>query len=237
MKRLSPLSSSSRSRHGPTLAGAPRGSRGGEAAPVSAGRPDLGDAVLETLKQMLSTRAKSSVEDPSLAPAAVLLLIYPKDGEHCILLNRRSDRVEHHKGEIAFPGGGRDPADRDFLDTALREVHEEMGIMPQHVTVLGQLDDVATRSNFGVRVFVGTIPYPYPFQPSAREIEDVLEIPVRALRNLANVREEVRWLDGRTHRRYSYAHGERLVHGVTAQILTQFLELLPDEAVGGEQLR
>ena len=200
-------------------------------------RPDLGNGVLKTLKQMLSTREKISVEDPSLAPAAVLLLIYPKGGEHCILLNRRSDGVEHHKGEIAFPGGGEDPEDKDFLDTALREVHEEMGIMPQHVTVLGQLDDVATRSNFGVRVFVGTSPYPYPFQPNAREIDEVLEVPVRVLRNPSNVREEVRWLDGRTYRHYSYAYGEHLVHGATAQILTQFLELLPDGAAEGEHLR
>ena len=138
--------------------------------------------------------------------------------------------MEHHKGEISFPGGGKDPGDKDYLDTALRETYEEMGIRPEDVTVLGQLDDVVTRSRFGVRVFVGAIPHPYTFTPSCREVAEVLEVGLRDLQDPANRREEVHWLNGKTSKAYCYAHGSHLIFGATAQIMTQFLELLPDTA-------
>lgn len=244
LKRLSPPSSNSHNKDGAILVGAHHGPFSTGSAPRDpevtslemGSSTSLEDPVLESLKQALSTRDKCSVEDPLLTPAAVLILIYPHDGDHRILLNKRSYSVEHHKGEISFPGGGRDPEDRDFVDTALRETQEEMGIEPRHVIILGQLDDVTTRSNFAVRVFVGTIPYPYPFHPSPSEIDEVIEIPISVLRNPANAREEVQWVDGRTHTRYSYAYGERLVHGVTAQMLTQFLELLAEGTAEREQL-
>ncbi|MCE2464196.1 MAG: CoA pyrophosphatase [Dehalococcoidia bacterium] len=188
----------------------------------------MSDSTIEgMIGGVLSARKKVTVRDQSLMPAAVLLLMYPKDGKYCILLQKRTDGVEHHKGEISLPGGSKDPEDRDFLDTALREVHEEMGIRPEDVTVLGDLDDVVTRTQFGIRVFVGTIPYPYPFKPSPVEIAEVLEVPVVELMSPANRREEARWVDGRVSKAYSYAYKEHLIFGATAQIVTQFLELLP----------
>ncbi len=180
----------------------------------------------DRIKQILARRVKQTVTDSTLMPAAVFLLLYSKDGEYCILLNKRSDQVEHHKGEISFPGGARDPEDRDFLDTALRETEEEMGISRDDVTVLGELDDVVTRSNYGVRVYVGTIPYPYPFNPSAVEIAEVLEVPVSMLLDQANIRRETRWVDEQLGTSVSYAYGDHLVFGATAKILQQFLELL-----------
>ena len=96
-----------------------------------------------------------------------MLLLYPKDGDFCVLLNKRSMEVEHHKGEMSFPGGARDPEDSDYEDTARRETEEEMGIARDDITILGRLDDNVTRTNFLVKVFVGTIPYPYEFSPSS----------------------------------------------------------------------
>jgi 8-oxo-dGTP pyrophosphatase MutT (NUDIX family) len=188
----------------------------------------MGLSTPDLIKKVLAQRVKQVVSDSNLMPAAVLLLLYSKDGEYCVLLNKRSELVEHHKGEISLPGGARDPEDRDFLETALREVEEEMGINRADVTILGELDDVVTRTNFGVRVYIGTIPYPYVFQPSPIEIAEVLEVPISLLCNLANVRCETRWVDGQPVTAYSYAYNQHLVYGVTAKILQQFLEILED---------
>jgi 8-oxo-dGTP pyrophosphatase MutT (NUDIX family) len=178
------------------------------------------------LQQVLAQRVKKNITDSDLMPAAVLLLLYAKEGAYHVLLNKRSELVEHHKGEISFPGGARDPEDRDFLDTALRETEEEMGVSRSDVTILGELDDIVTRSNFGVRVFVGTIPYPYPFKPSQDEIAEVLEVPLSVLQDPANLRQDARWVDNQLTTSYAYACGEHLVFGATATILEQFLDLL-----------
>ena len=182
----------------------------------------------DVLQRVLSHRVSRAVDDPTLTPAAVLLLLYRKDGDYCVLLNKRSEQVEHHKGEISFPGGAWDPEDKDFLDTALRETEEEMGIHRGDVTIFGELDEVVTRSRFNVRVFVGGIHYPYAFKPSDLEIAEVLEVPISWLQDPANLRVETRWEDGALVNAYSYAYKEHVVFGATAKILQQFLELLAD---------
>ncbi|MSQ07077.1 MAG: CoA pyrophosphatase [Dehalococcoidia bacterium] len=188
----------------------------------------MGLSTPQIIEKVLAHRSKATLADASLMPAAVMVLLYPKDGEYCVLLNKRSEQVEHHKGEISFPGGARDPEDQDFLATALREVEEEMGIHPAHVSLLGQLDDVATRSHFGVRVFTGTIPYPYPFRPSADEIAEVLEVPISLLQSPAALRQETRWVEGRGVSACTYAYNHHLIFGATAKILQQFLQLLEE---------
>ncbi len=161
-----------------------------------------------------------------------MVLLYQKDGDYCVLLNKRSQDVEHHKGEISFPGGSTDPEDRDALDTALRETEEEMGIHRDDISVLGEMDEVATRSQFRVRVFTGTLRqaqgHPYEFRPSADEIAEIVEFPVSALLDPASVRVDTHWLDGGPSTVFSYAHDKHLVFGATARILQQFLQLLED---------
>ena len=177
------------------------------------------------LKQVLAERVKVDITDSDLMPAAVLILLYAKNGSFHVLLNKRSELVEYHKGEISFPGGARDPEDRDFVDTALRETEEEMGVSRGDITILGQLDDIITRTNFGVRVYVGTIPYPYPFKPSADEIAEVLEIPISVLQDPTNLLQDARLVDGELSITISYACDGHVVFGATATILEQFLDI------------
>ena len=108
----------------------------------------------ELIKQALAKHVAERVDGTGMMPASVMILLYFKDGEYCILLNKRSEEVEHHKGEISFPGGARDLEDRDSLETALRETEEEMGIKREDITVLGEMDEIVTRSNFQVSVFI-----------------------------------------------------------------------------------
>ena len=188
------------------------------------------------VRRILSENPKKTIYDPSLVPAAVMLLLYRKDGEHCILLNKRTDEVEHHKGEISFPGGAMDDGDESLLHTALRETEEEMGIQPEHVELLGEVDDVPTSSNFLISTYVGTIPYPYDFKPSEIEVADVLEVPISVLMDPDSGRDEVRIVDGKLVSSPAYAYQGHLIYGATARVLRRFLELLESEPIVKETL-
>ena len=188
----------------------------------------MGETTLDLIRDALTRRQPITAAPEGLMPAAVMLLLYRKDGDYCVLLNKRSMTVEHHKGEMSFPGGAKDPEDTDFEDTARRETYEEMGIARDDITILGRLDDNVTRSNFLVKVFVGTIPYPYEFRPSSIEIAEVVEIPLGVLRDPASWRWDSRIEDGERVAVRSYGYQQHLVYGATAKILDQFLEVVED---------
>ena len=183
-------------------------------------------STIAAVRRILSQSPKKTLHDASLIPAGVMVLLYPDDGEYRVLLNVRSADVEDHKGEISFPGGRMDEGDGTLLDTALRETHEEMGIQPQDVEVLGELDDVATRSSYVISPYVGTIPIPYHFKPNDREVAEVLEVPVSMLVDPGSLRDEMRLVDGEPVNSPSYAYRGHLIFGATAKVLRRFLEHL-----------
>ncbi len=182
------------------------------------------------VRRALGQVTKRPIDDPSLTPAAVLVLVYLKEGRYCILLNKRSDSVAEHKGEIAFPGGRREADDASLRETALRESFEEMGVRPQDVEVLGELDDVATISSYVITPFVGTIPHPYPFAPDEREVAEVLEVPLAELDNPTNIREEARLENGGLVYEKAYTYRGHLIFGATAKVLHRLLYMLTPSA-------
>ncbi|MBF8266843.1 MAG: CoA pyrophosphatase [Dehalococcoidia bacterium] len=181
---------------------------------------------VESIRGPLARATPLTLDDPGLVPAGVMLLLFPKNGELCALLNKRTNLVEHHKGEISFPGGAQDPEDTTILDTALRETHEEMGVKREDVDILGRLDQVSTGSRFSITPFVGAIPGSYAFKASRIEVAKVLEVPLALLLDRANWREETRFEQRGLATRYAYAFGDHLIYGATARILTQFLGLI-----------
>ena len=185
---------------------------------------------IDRVRRILSRSPKSTIDDASLTPAAVMVLVYRKDDQLCVLLNKRSQSVAEHKGEISFPGGRREDGDRTSVDTALRETFEEMGVRPEDVEVLGELDDAATNSNYVISPVVGTIPESYDFKPDKREVAEVIEIPLQELTAPRALRQEARIVDGGVVVRPSYAYQGHLVYGATASLLARFLELLDDAA-------
>ena len=186
----------------------------------------MADPILSDLKQILSKRPTVSLKSPNCNPAAVLLLIYQKEHDYYINLQKRTQHVQYHKGEVCLPGGTPETGDASLLETALREAEEEIGIHPSDVTILGQIDDVVTRTDYTVKVFVGTIPHPYSFSTNDAEVEEVLEVPLTALMNPANLREEVYWEPDNVTTGYSYAYGRHIIYGATAKIIGQFLHLI-----------
>lgn len=184
--------------------------------------------MIDDIRQRLAAYEPARIDDDSLARAAVLLPLYESGSGLHVLFTRRSELVEHHKGQISFPGGAFDAGDPDLRYTAVRETWEEIGVAMDHVDVIGQLDEMITVSNFLVRPFVGRItqPGPYPFAHSEVEVAEILEVPLVHLRDAANVLVEPRLYQGRTVMAYSYRWRDHLIWGATARILKQFLDLL-----------
>lgn len=183
------------------------------------------DLFLNSIRELLSKRTRHELKYSSYIPAAVMLLVYTKYGKYHMHLHKRSDFVDRHKGEIAFPGGVQESDDNGPLETALRETHEEIAILPEDITILGQMDDLVTTSGYLINVFVGTIPYPYHFIPNRREINEVLEIPLKVLYDSSNIRQECYWNKTGNFTHYSYAYKHHIIYGATAKIISQFLSI------------
>ena len=106
----------------------------------------MNDALLTELESVLSSRPPKSMDGPDVRPAAVLLLVFPKNGQYYVHVQKRSRQLKNHAGEACFPGGKPRPQDDSLLATALREAHEEEDINPEDVTILGRLNDTPTRT-------------------------------------------------------------------------------------------
>jgi len=188
--------------------------------------PDFEDR----LEGLLRNRRKNLLSADGMITAAVLVPLFRKDGTSHVLLTKRSEFVEHHKGEISFPGGKVDPSDANMLACALRETAEEIGVDPQHVKILGELDDFYTvATGFLVIPFVGLIPYPYEFKPSAREISDLLEVPLGVFFDLTRRSEETWMINDQSVEVISYLWRGHNIWGATARILKHFTELIDGE--------
>lgn len=184
--------------------------------------------MLEAIRRVVASHEPTRIEPEGRPPAAVLVLVYELDGEPHTVFTLRTDLVETHKGQISFPGGAADPGDDDLRLTALRETDEELGVRPEDVEVVGQLDDWPAISGFVVTPYVGLIhgPTPYPFRPNQHEVAEVIEVPLSHLMDGRNVTEEVRQYDGRDVVMYAYLFKEHVIWGLTARILKQLLDLL-----------
>ena len=178
------------------------------------------------LRQVLSLRQKKRIIDDKLTESAVLVPLFYKEGKYHVLFTQRSDQVAYHKGQISFPGGARSQKDLSLLDTALRESWEEIGLEAKDTCVLGELDDTITPSGFIISPFVALIPYPYEFKKSCNEINEIFDVPLSALMDKANFRQEYQIVDGDNVLMYFYEYEGRMIWGATARIVKQLLEVL-----------
>jgi 8-oxo-dGTP pyrophosphatase MutT (NUDIX family) len=185
---------------------------------------------VDRIGQILKSRAPQLLGGEEFKPAAVLVPLQERaDGEH-LVLTRRAAHLNHHQGQIAFPGGKIDPHDPGALEAALRESQEEIGINPADVRVLGQLDQVTAAYSFLITPFVGTIPHPYDFLVNQDETAEVFTVPIAELLKQTRFRQELRPLTpGRRDPIVYHFHYEgRDIWGATAKIIKQFLELVYD---------
>lgn len=170
------------------------------------------------------SRRLSTVERDDRVPAAVLLLIVYRGDEPHLVFTKKTDTVPHHKGQFAFPGGLVETYDGSRVETALREAREEIGLDPAAVEVLGLLDDVSTATTgFVITPVIGLCSTAPALRADGREIERVLEIPLRYLLDPTAFREEQWERDGRRHPVIFMSYGDDVIWGATARILKEFL--------------
>ena len=165
--------------------------------------------------------------------AAVLILLYARAGEDYIVFTRRTDTVEHHKGQISLPGGRQDPEDVDLAATALREADEELGIRPELVDVVGTIPDVYARvSSFIITPVVARLKPgkagELVFRPSEHEVAEVIEVPLHALLDHSIHRIEQREYRGIMYNVHYYTYGPYEIWGATGRIIYEFLHRLDE---------
>ncbi|NPV86063.1 MAG: CoA pyrophosphatase [Anaerolineae bacterium] len=183
--------------------------------------------------QLLQNHAakRAPVEwDSAFRMAAVLTPLLIENGKCHLLFTRRTEMVNSHKGQVSFPGGLIEPQDNGPIATALRETYEEIGIPPEKIKILGQLDDVYTASTgFVITPIVGRIPWPVQLKISADEVSRVFTIPLSWLANPDHLEERSMILpDGRVIPDVLYYkpyNGEE-VWGITARITLKLLQVL-----------
>jgi 8-oxo-dGTP pyrophosphatase MutT (NUDIX family) len=185
-----------------------------------AGVRDLVRAVGERLRNRVPASAA-----PELRPAAVLIPIVVEPEGHSLLLTRRAETLRRQPGDISFPGGAVDPSDETPLAAALRESREEVGLDPEAVTVLGQMDERGTITGFRITPFVGVVFGPYDFAPN-HEVGELLKVPIEVLSDPAALSIETRRFRGLARDVYHYRYHEHDIWGITGQLVRDFLELI-----------
>jgi 8-oxo-dGTP pyrophosphatase MutT (NUDIX family) len=183
---------------------------------------------VDRLRVRLEGRQRRTIAAPGFRPSAVAVLLVDRGGyPHMPLIVRPSD-APTHSGQIALPGGSRDPGDPSLVATALREAQEELGIDPARPAVLGELDDVPTPTRFVITPVVATLgAEPVHYVPSPREVAQMFEAPLHLFvdRSAAEDLGEREW-EGMRYQLRAYQFGEHRIWGATARILEGLIDVI-----------
>lgn len=184
------------------------------------------------LKRLMAIRRPTLQAEWKARPAAVLVPLYRAEGSWHVLYTRRTDSLEDHRGQVSFPGGRIEPEDSGPAEAALREAGEEIGIQPQDVQILGELDPLMTVTQFLIAPVVGTLPWPYPLRPNPAEVANAFGVPLRWLADPENLQMKERKpiAPGPSIPVYYFKpfKGE-VIWGATARITLNLLGLLREE--------
>ena len=189
------------------------------------GEAVLTDRFFGELRSALSPVAVSDPLPPGLRSAGVLVPLRTSGGEVTVTLARRTERVPHHKGQICFPGGSRDPGDRDLLATAMREAEEEMGIRSEDVELLGAMERVPTVTGFCIQPFVVRIAQDARFHLDGFEMAETFDAPLSAFTDFSRYRAAETTFLGKPYMVYFLDYDRFTIWGATARILHDLAEL------------
>ncbi|GEO39023.1 hypothetical protein SAE02_31710 [Skermanella aerolata] len=161
-----------------------------------------------------------------LRHASVLVPLVEREGGMTIIFTQRTAHLAAHAGQISFPGGGMEQADRDAVATALRETQEEIGLEPERVEVAGRLDTYVTRTGFEITPVVGFIRPPFILNPDPFEVAEVFEVPLEFFLRPGAAKKETRQFQGNQRYFYVFPYEDRYIWGATAGMLVNLVDVL-----------
>ena len=174
------------------------------------------------LRQGLVGRKRQRVAIDGFFPAAVLVpLLTSKEGCQ-LLFTVRSRNLSHHAGQIAFPGGKREP-DETVIEAAVREMQEEIGVTPQRI--VGELDEQPSAAGFVVTPVIAIVKWPQPVAMNMAEVEEVFTVRLEQLQKLTP-REQTQMVNRQRRTVYFYDYRGREIWGLTANIVRNLLQVL-----------
>lgn len=184
----------------------------------------------ELLQRVRDYRPLTLVADQGFPEAAVLVPITRNDDPE-VVLTLRASGLSTHGGEVAFPGGRRDPEDRDLVHTALREAEEEIGLPPGLVEIVGPLSTLVSRHGIQVTPIVAVVPDFVEYVANDAEIAAVFSVPLSFFRD--DPREVTHRIDylGRSWYVPSYRFGEFKIWGLTAIMVVELVNLIYDVGI------
>jgi 8-oxo-dGTP pyrophosphatase MutT (NUDIX family) len=175
--------------------------------------------------------ARAPREQRELKPASVLVPLVERTNGLTVLLTQRTEHLQHHAGQISFPGGRAEPADLSPVDTALREAEEEIGLERRHVELAGFLDLYQTVTGFLVTPVVGFVMPTFQLNPDPFEVADVFEVPLDFVLDPANHERRSRVVKGEQRHFYVLPYQHYYIWGATAAMLVNLAKKIGEPAL------
>ena len=169
-------------------------------------------------------------EQRELIPAAVLVPLVDRPEGYTVLLTQRTAHLEHHAGQISFPGGRAEAEDIGPVETALREAEEEIGLDRRHVVeIAGFLDLYQTVTGFLITPVVGFVTPPFELTLDAFEVAEAFEVPLDFILDPDHHEYHSMVYKGQNRRYYVIPYQDRFIWGATAAMLVNFARRLCDQ--------
>lgn len=187
--------------------------------------------MLDKLRLRIPEYRPRIINGAGMAEAGVLIPVTSIDHEPEIILTLRSNKLSTHSGEVALPGGRRDPGDIDLAYTALRETHEEIGLLPDLVEVVGPLGSLVSRFGIKVTPYVGIVPDVCELTPNEHEVQEIFRVPLSYF--MRDEREMTHRIDyeGRSWYVPSYRYEGYKIWGLTSIILVEMMNVAFDARI------
>ncbi len=187
-----------------------------------------------TISDILSSREPRVFDDKASTDyrhAGVLLPLLEQGGVCKVLFTRRTDKVEHHKGQISFPGGAVEKGDASIEETVLRETYEEIGLSEKDIEILGRIDDALTvASNYVIHPLVGMVRSMDDLAINRAEVKRVITVPLHFFHPAVSGEKKFSVeYEGVTYKTPAYEYGEHVIWGATAKMMRNFMEILGDK--------